>query len=134
MKDTEKQKELDELHADQKELQKKKSRLKAMQEEFMGFLWEYSVLGLAVGVIIGGAVNSFVQSLVSGVLTPLIQLVIPSDALKNLNYTYAGVTFAFGPLLSSFLNLLLVALIIFLFVKFLLLKGGKIEKEKLGRT
>jgi len=60
--------------------------------------------------------------------------VIPSEALKNLSYTYSGVTFAFGPLLSSFLNLLLVALIIFLFVKFLLLKGGKIEKEKLGRT
>lgn len=112
---------------------KKKGKVKAIKEEFVGFLWEYSVVGLAIGVIIGGAVNAFVQSLVSGILTPLIQLVIPSDTLKGLTYTYNGVNFAFGPLISAFLNLILIATIIFFTVKYLLFKGGKIERNKISR-
>lgn len=114
--------------------QKQKSKIKAMKEEFVGFLWENSVMGLAIGVIIGGSVNTFVQSLVNGVLTPLIQLVIPSNTFKDLSYTYNGVTFVFGPLISAFLNFLLVALIIFLAIKYFLFKGGKIERDKITRT
>ncbi len=91
-------------------------------------------MGLAIGVIIGGSVNVFVQSLVSGVITPFIQLFIPSEAFRDLSYTFNGVTFAFGPLLSSFLNLLLIALIIFLSVKYVLFRGGKIEREKISRV
>lgn len=113
---------------------KKKKILRSMKEEFMTFLWDYQVMGLAIGVIIGGSVNVFVQSLVNGVITPFIQLFIPSEAFRDLSYTFNGVTFAFGPLLSSFLNLLLIALIIFLSVKYLLFRGGKIEREKISRV
>lgn len=112
---------------------KKKGKIRTMKEEFVGFLWEYSVVGLAIGVIIGGAVNAFVQSLVSGVLTPLIQLVLPFDTLKGLVYTYNNVNFAFGPLISAFLNLVIIAMVIFFTVKYLLFKGGKIERNKLSR-
>jgi len=120
--------------AEEKAAQVNKSKIKAMKEEFVGFLWENSVMGLAIGVIIGGSVNTFVQSLVSGILTPLIQLVIPSNAFKDLSYTYNGVKFVFGPLISAFLNFLLVALIVFLAIKFFMFKGGKIEREKISRT
>src|SRR5579883_880379 len=113
---------------------KVRSRIKGVKDEFMGFLWEYSVMGLAIGVIIGGAVNSFVQSLVNGILTPLIQLIFPTQGLKDLSYTYDGATFSFGPLISAFLNLLLVALIIFLAIKYLFFKGGKIDKSKISKT
>lgn len=113
---------------------KKKGKIHSIKEEFMTFLWDYQVMGLAIGVIIGGSVNVFVQSLVTGVITPFIQLFIPSEAFRDLSYTFNGVTFAFGPLLSSFLNLLLIALIIFLSVKYLLFRGGKIEREKISRV
>lgn len=115
------------------EPKKKKKILGSMKDEFKAFLWDYQVMGLAIGVIIGGAVNSFVQSLVTGVITPFIQLFISSEAFKDLSYTYNGVTFAFGPLLSSFLNMMLMALIIFLTVKFFFFRGGKIEREKISR-
>lgn len=113
---------------------RKKGKIRSIKDEFMTFLWDYQVMGLAIGVIIGGSVNVFVQSLVSGVITPFIQLFIPSEAFRDLSYTFNGVTFAFGPLLSSFLNLLLIALIIFLSVKYLLFRGGKIEREKISRV
>ena len=111
----------------------KKNRLRTFKDEFGFFLWENSVMGLAIGVIIGGAVNAFVQSLVAGVLTPLIQLVIPSNTLKGLTYTYNGVNFAFGPLITAFLNLLLIAMIVFFTVKYLIFRGGKIERSKFTR-
>jgi large conductance mechanosensitive channel len=113
---------------------RRKGKIRSIKDEFMTFLWDYQVMGLAIGVIIGGSVNVFVQSLVSGVITPFIQLFIPSEAFRDLSYTFNGVTFAFGPLLSSFLNLLLIALIIFLSVKYVLFRGGKIEREKISRV
>jgi len=109
-------------------------KIRDIKDEFMVFLWEYSVVGLAIGVIIGGAVNAFVQSFVNGVLTPLIQVIFPFQEIKNLAYTYNGVTFSFGPLISAFLNLLLVAMIIFLSVKFLFFKGGKIDRSKISKS
>lgn len=112
---------------------KRFAKFNGFKQEFTGFLWEFSVMGLAIGVVIGGAVNAFVSTLVQGILTPLIQLVIPSETLKSLTYQYNGVTFSFGPFLNAFINLLLVALIVFLAVKFLIFRGGKIERAKLGR-
>jgi large conductance mechanosensitive channel len=113
--------------------EKKEGRIKKIQKEFVTFLWDYSVMGLAIGVIIGGAVNTFVQSLVSGVITPLIQLVIPSNTFRNFVFNYHGVIFALGPLLGSFLNLIIEALLIFLTIKYVLFRGGKIEREKISR-
>ncbi len=100
-----------------------------MREEFANFLWEHS-LGLAIGVVIGGSVNNLVQSLVTGILTPLIQLIIPAGAFKDLKYTTGDVTFAFGPLIIAFLNFLLIALIVFCLVKYLIFKGGVIDRDK----
>ena len=132
MPDDQNDKNMAELKAELK-AEKKKTKFRMFKDEFSFFLWENSVLGLAIGVIIGGAVNVFVQSLVVGILTPLIQLVIPMDTLKGLTYNYHGVNFAFGPLISAFLNLLLIALIVFLAVKYLIFRGGKVERSKLTR-
>ena len=43
-----------------------------MIKEFMEFLKQYNVIGLAVAVIIGGKLNELVLSLVNDLLTPLI--------------------------------------------------------------
>ena len=132
MPDDQNDKNMAELKAELK-AEKKKTKFHMFKDEFSFFLWENSVMGLAIGVIIGGAVNAFVQSLVAGILTPLVQLVIPMNTLKGLTYTYQGVNFAFGPLITAFLNLILIAMIVFFTVKYLIFKGGKIERSKLTR-
>jgi len=43
-----------------------------MLGEFIKFLKQYNVVGLAVAVIIGGKLNELVSSLVNDLLTPLI--------------------------------------------------------------
>jgi len=42
-----------------------------MLGEFIKFLKQYNVVGLAVAVIIGGKLNELVSSLVNDLLTPL---------------------------------------------------------------
>lgn len=43
-----------------------------MFKEFMDFLKNYGVIGLAIAVVIGGKANELVSSLVNDLLMPLI--------------------------------------------------------------
>ena len=47
-----------------------------MWKEFMKFAVRGNMLDLAVGVIIGGAFNSLVSSLVDNVIMPILSLVV----------------------------------------------------------
>jgi large conductance mechanosensitive channel len=46
-----------------------------MAGEFMTFLKQYGVIGLAIAVIIGGKLNAVVTAVVDGLLMPLIGLI-----------------------------------------------------------
>ncbi len=48
--------------------------MKKFIEEFKQFAMRGNVLDMAVGVIVGGAFNSIVTSLVNDVITPLIAI------------------------------------------------------------
>ena len=51
--------------------------MKKLLEEFKTFALKGNVLDMAVGVVVGGAFTSIVNSLVADVLTPIISLVTP---------------------------------------------------------
>ncbi len=88
-----------------------------MLKEFMTFVREYGVIGLAIAVIIGGKLNALVTALVDGVIMPLIGLLPISGAWQTWSYQTGGQTFLFGPLLSAVVNFLVVAWLVFLFAK-----------------
>jgi large-conductance mechanosensitive channel MscL len=48
-----------------------------MNREFIAFLKQYGVIGLAIAVIIGGKANAFVSALVDGILMPIVSFFIP---------------------------------------------------------
>ena len=48
-----------------------------MKDEFMKFLKEYGVIGLAIGVIIGTKAGELVKSIVDGLLMPIVGMVLP---------------------------------------------------------
>lgn len=87
-------------------------------DEFKNFAFKGNVIDLAVGVIIGGAFQNIVNSLVKNVIMPLIALISPNQASYADWGKAQGVPF--GIFIADVLNFLLVALVLFLFiVKFL---------------
>ena len=84
-----------------------------MKGEFMKFLKEYGVIGLAIGVIIGSKAGELVKAIVDGLLMPLIGMVLPSGDWQSL---VVG-PFAIGVVLAALINFIVVAWMVFIFAK-----------------
>lgn len=107
--------------------------MKGFINEFKTFIMRGNVIDLAVGVIIGGAFQAIVNSLVNDVVSPVISL-----ATKGINFadkfvvlTADEVTFAtveaakeagyatlnYGSFITAVINFIIMATVIFLLVK-----------------
>jgi len=88
-----------------------------MINEFVGFLKQYGVIGLAIAVIIGGKLNLLVTSLVNDLLTPLIfQPALRAAGVANIaELNYNGIMY--GRVIASLIDFMIVAFVIFLFAK-----------------
>ena len=84
-----------------------------MQGEFMKFLKEYSVIGLAIGVIIGAKAGELVKSVVDGLMMPLVGMVLPSGDWQTL----AVGPFQIGIVMAALINFIIVAWLVFMFAK-----------------
>lgn len=97
-----------------------------MLQEFKQFIERGNVIDLAVGVIIGGAFTSIVNSLVTNLINPLIGLFVGRIDLSNLVFKAGGATFRYGEFINTVINFLIIAFIVFLLVKAV----NKITKPK----
>jgi large conductance mechanosensitive channel len=103
-------------------------------KEFKEFAVKGNAIDLAVGVIIGGAFGKIVDSIVNDLFMPLVSGIIGKPDFSNLYVVLKGVVadgtplveakkvagtvvFAYGSFITVFINFLLLAFIIFLFIK-----------------
>lgn len=99
---------------------------------FIEFIREKGVLGLAIGIIMGGAVTKLVTSIVENLINPLVGAV--TGAAGNLNelaYTvpFTHIVFKWGAFVSSLIDFLAVVLVVYLvFIKTPIL--SKLDKKK----
>lgn len=110
-----------------KDIKAHAERAKGVANEFSSFLKEYKIIGIAAGLVIGSAVTALVQSIVGGLITPALQLLINADGLKAFIFTVNGVNFQVGAVISATINFLIIALLFFIFVK-MFLRKEKVEK------
>ncbi|HSE68376.1 MAG TPA: MscL family protein [Gemmatimonadales bacterium] len=92
--------------------------------DFMAFLKEYGIIGLAIAVIIGGKAGELVKAIVDGLLMPIVGLVLPSGDWQK----WMLGPFAIGSVLGALLNFLIVAFIVYLFAK-KVLREEKVTKK-----
>lgn len=90
--------------------------------EFKEFISRGNVIDMAVGIIIGGAFTTIVNSLVNDVTMPLITLVTGGTDFSGLNFTLKGegesaIVLSLGNFIGAIINFLLIALVVFLFVR-----------------
>ncbi len=99
-----------------------------MMKEFVGFLKQYGVIGLAIAVIIGGKLNELVSSVVSDLLMPLVfQPALRAaqvDDIRKLSYN--GILY--GKVLGSAVDFLIVAFVVFLLAK-MVLREKEVSKK-----
>lgn len=92
-----------------------------MIKEFADFIREKGVIGLAVGIVTGGAVTKMVSSLVENLISPLVgSFTGAAGNLSDLVYTVpmTNITFKYGAVISSSIDLIAVLLVVYLvFVK-----------------
>ncbi len=99
-----------------------------MLKEFIEFVKEYGVIGLAIAVIIGGKLNTLVSSIVDGILMPFIMFFIPGGAWRTETLDLGPFHFLPGPVLGAFIDFFIVAWVVFLLAKFVL-SEEKVQKR-----
>ena len=120
------------------------SKVNGFFGEFKKFIMRGNVIDLAVGVIVGGAFQAIVKSLVDDVVMPVISL-----ATKGINFAdlfisldgneYAtlaaaqeagAATLNYGNFISAILNFLIMAFVVFLLVKGINTIADKTKKKE----
>jgi large conductance mechanosensitive channel len=96
-------------------------------DEFMTFLKNYQVIGLAIAVIIGAAAGKMVTAMVTDIIMPIIAVLTPGGDWKSAVLQLGPVKFMVGDFIGAVIDFVIVALVIFLIVK-LIMKGDTTKK------
>lgn len=89
-------------------------------QEFKTFALRGNAIDLAVGVVIGAAFNQITTSLANNILTPPIGLLLGGFDFSKLSITLGGNSVvSYGLFLQAVLNFFIIAIALFIFVKFI---------------
>lgn len=100
--------------------------MKKFIDEFKTFVSRGNVIDLAVGVIIGGAFNTIVNSLVNDIFMPLIGIIIGGINFSGLVLKIGEASINYGLFIQNVINFLATAFCLFILVKFI----NKFHKKK----
>jgi len=99
------------------------NKVKKFLNEFKEFAIKGNMIDMAVGMIVGGAFTALITSIVANVATPLIGILIGVDftewviVLPRLYGSAEPGTLGIGVFLNSLISFVIVAFVVFLFVK-----------------
>ena len=100
--------------------------MKNMVKEFKEFIMRGNVIDLAVAVVIGGAFQAIIGSLVNDIFMPIIGMIIGGHDFSELSVTVGTATLAYGNFIQAIINFLAIALCLFTVVKTV----NKLKKPK----
>ena len=93
------------------------SKEKGFFAEFKKFIMRGNVIDLAVGVIIGGAFQAIVISLVDDIVTPLLGIILGKVDFSSLAVKIGQATINYGKFITAIINFFIMALVIFAIIK-----------------
>lgn len=89
-----------------------------MWKEFKEFATKGNVMDLAIGVIIGGAFQSIVNSLVNDVIMPAVSIFTGKIDYNNLVLHIGDTSIKYGSFITNVINFLIIAFSVFLMVRY----------------
>ena len=89
-----------------------------MIKGFKEFILRGNVIDLAVAVVIGAAFTMIVNSIVAGIINPLIALIFQADSLNEVGPTLVGLSgnevfFPLGAIVGALINFVAVAVVVY---------------------
>lgn len=116
--------------------------MKGIIQEFKEFIMRGNVLDMAVGVIIGGAFQKIISSLVNDVIMPIISLFTGGVDFSNWFISLDGKSYAslaqaqeakaatlnYGAFLTQVIDFLIMAFVIFMLVKTMNTLANRVKK------
>ena len=107
----------------------KKEKGKGMLAEFKKFIMRGNVMDMAVGVIIGASFKAIVDSLVADIINPLLGVFGGMDFSKYAIKLSGEATLNYGNFITSIINFIIMAFVIFCIVKFMNGVSAKLAKK-----
>ena len=101
-----------------------------MLKEFKEFALKGNVMDLAIGVIIGGAFQSIVNSLVNDIIMPLINSMTGKMDFSEMTFNIGNSVVKYGSFISAVVNFLIVAFTLFLVLRYINRLNRKLEEAK----
>lgn len=108
-------------------------------KEFQEFISKGRGMDLAVGIIIGAAFTAAVNSVVTNLITPILGVLIGGIDFASLSITLPSFfsntdvpppVFNYGLFIQSVINFFIIAVCVFIIVKFMNTIKSKLEKEE----
>ena len=90
--------------------------MKKFFSEFKDFISKGNVIDMAVGVIIGGAFKAIVDSFTGDIVSPLLGAISNVDLSAKVAMI-GDVELRYGAFITAIINFIIMALVIFLFIK-----------------
>ncbi|MBQ8193007.1 MAG: large conductance mechanosensitive channel protein MscL [Bacilli bacterium] len=96
-----------------------KNKVKGFIKEFKEFIKRGNVIDLAVGVVIGTAFTKIVNSIVNDIIMPLVGIILGGLDFSNLVLKVRDSSILFGSFINNVLSFFIIAICVFLLVKFI---------------
>ncbi len=100
------------------------TKAKGLVGEFKEFISRGNVVDMAVGIIVGSAFTSIVNSLVKDIITPFIAWIIGDTDFTAMSLVLVpaagedpGISIAYGNFIQQVVNFLIIAFVVLLMVK-----------------
>lgn len=97
-----------------------------MLQEFKKFMLRGNVLDLAVAVVIGGAFNKIVASLVENIIMPLVGIILGGRSFESLALEVGEASVKYGAFIQSIVDFVIIGASLFVIVK----SFEKLQKKK----
>ena len=90
-----------------------------MLKEFKEFALKGNIMDMAIGVVIGGAFQKIVNSLVNDIIMPAISVLTGKVDFSDMVFTVGNASIKYGNFITTIVDFLIIAFSIFLVVKYL---------------
>ena len=105
-----------------------------MLKEFKKFAMRGNIMDMAVGVVIGGAFQSIINSLVSDIIMPTVSIFTGKVDFSDMMFTVGSASIKYGNFITSIVNFLIIAFSIFIAITYINKFNQKMEKISHGQV